>query len=470
MARKGTPTTPKTYEPYEGLLSGYTWSSSIVTYSFPDSPSDYGRGYSEANSKKFASLSIDEQSSFQTVINQVVGFTEIELRLGADDGSADIRIGKSTLQGADAWAYYPGPGKGGDVWLDRGLGDSYGGMGGMNWEAIQPGDYSYTVFMHEFGHALGLKHSFENGGVGPVPKQYDSLEYTVMSYDAYQTNPYSSSVDQRDWWADDGNNPQTFMMLDILALQKMYGADYTSAAANPGDTVYRWDSSGGMSINGGTFVDLNDRPEVDTIFMTVWDGGGVDTYDFSGLTVPVSIDLNPGGWVTIDYKNSSNPVQRADLLAGDGEHWATGNIANALLLEKDDIQPLIENAIGGNGDDRLIGNQTSNVLEGGAGNDVFVFNTSLGSWNVDVIVDYVVADDTIWLEDSIFMAFSSATEVSAGAFNFGAAALEEDDRLLYDVNTGYLFYDSDGLGGEAAVQFASLSGGLALSSSEFLII
>ena len=37
-----------------------------------------------------------------------------------------------------------------------------------------------------------------------------------------------------------------------------------------------------------------------------------------------------------------------------------------------------------------------------------------------------------------------------------AAALDANDFLLYDSGTGTLYYDADGLGGTAAVQFASL--------------
>jgi serralysin len=145
----------------------------------------------------------------------------------------------------------PALNKGGDVWFNRNDAHAvYGGKGGMNWDPDHqnPGDYTYTVYLHEFGHALGLKHSFESGGVaGAVPKELDTLEYTVMGYDAYQ-DPNDSTVDQRNWWADDGNNPQTYMQLDIAALQYMYAADY---GTNNGNTTYAWNqTTGALTING----------------------------------------------------------------------------------------------------------------------------------------------------------------------------------------------------------------------------
>jgi serralysin len=144
-------------------------------------------------------------------VNSYLSGLNLVQNTGTSDSTADIRIAKTVTTGADAWAYYPATGRGGDAWFNRNdSGATFGGKGGMNWDPahLTPGDYTYTVLMHEFGHSLGLKHSFESGGVaGAVPHAFDSLEYTVMSYDAYQTDPYSVTVDQREWWADDGNNP-----------------------------------------------------------------------------------------------------------------------------------------------------------------------------------------------------------------------------------------------------------------------
>jgi serralysin len=475
---KGPPQPPAQQYPYEGLLSGRQWGSLSLTYSFPDSAADYGKGYSET--KKFLAFSSAEQDAFSNVITQVAGYTNLDfINLTGEsttgqptDGSAAIRIAKTVTPGADAWAYYPGSGKGGDVWFNRNDGgENHGGMGGMDWQHMQPGDYTYTVFMHEFGHALGLKHSFESGGVaGAVPKQYDSLEYTVMSYDAYQANPYSSTVDSRNWWADDGDNPQTFMMLDIAALQKLYGADYS---VNSDDTVYRWDASGGMSLDGGKYTDLNTNSDV--IFMTVWDGGGNDTYDFSGYPIGVSIDLRPGHWIEIDYLNDGAPAQRADLLAGNGSYWATGNIANSLVYDFNDgpsagplneatAAGLIENAVGGSGHDILIGNKAANRLTGSGGNDQFILNSVVG---LDTIVDFAPADDIIGLDASAFTALGSALE--EGEISFGAAPPDGDDFIIYGA-TGSLGYDADGSGETPYVEIAVLMGHPTLTSADFFLV
>jgi serralysin len=97
--------------------------------------------------------------------------------------------------------------------------------------------------------------------------------------------------------------------------------------------------------------------------MTLWDGNGVDTYDFSAYTTNLSVDLRPGAWT----KTSSAQLAHLDYYGAD-THLAAGNIANALQFNGD-ARSLIENATGGAGNDSMIGNQAANVLKGGAGAD-----------------------------------------------------------------------------------------------------
>ncbi len=146
------------------------------------------------------------------------------------------------------------------------------------------------------------------------------------------------------------------MMYDIAALQRMYGADFNT---NAGNTVYSWSpSSGATKVDGQVAI----SPGANRIFATVWDGGGVDTYDLSKYTKSLSIDLAPGQHSTF------SSAQRAYLGGGPNGGYASGNIYNALQY-KGDSRSLIENAIGGAGNDTIFGNAAKNRLEGGAGAD-----------------------------------------------------------------------------------------------------
>ncbi|MCB0066468.1 MAG: hypothetical protein KDD77_04920, partial [Caldilineaceae bacterium] len=89
----------------------------------------------------------------------------------------------------------------------------------------------------------------------------------------------------------------------------------------------------------------------------------------------------------------------------------------------------------------------------------------------DTIADFNVVADTIELENAIFASLTSTGTLAAGSFHAGAgvSAVDADDFILYDSASGALFYDVDGNGAGAAVQFATLSSGLALSSADFMV-
>jgi Ca2+-binding RTX toxin-like protein len=79
-----------------------------------------------------------------------------------------------------------------------------------------------------------------------------------------------------------------------------------------------------------------------------------------------------------------------------------------------------------------------------------------------------VADDTISLENAVFTGLAVGT-LTGGAFYIGAAAHDSTDRIIYNSATGALLFDADGNGAGAAIQFATLSTGLALTASEFIV-
>ena len=108
----------------------------------------------------------------------------------------------------------------------------------------------------------------------------------------------------------------------------------------------------------------------------------------------------------------------------------------------------------------------------GAGRDIFDFTTTIGASNVDTIMDFNAADDTIRLDNAVMSGLGSRTgALSSTAFVAGASAADASDRIIYDATTGSVFYDADGTGSIAQVKIAVLSSPTgAITASDFLII
>ena len=143
---------------------------------------------------------------------------------------------------------------------------------------------------------------------------------------------------------------------------------------------------------------------------------------------------------------------------------------------------------GENGADLLVGGAGADILNGGAGNDVlfggvdndtFLINTALNAaTNVDTITDFNLNGiDKIHLENTgagLFNALATGA-LSAGALDIvgAGAAADANTRIIYDPATGALYYDADGVGGVAAVQFATLgttTHPTTVASTDFVVI
>jgi Ca2+-binding RTX toxin-like protein len=149
------------------------------------------------------------------------------------------------------------------------------------------------------------------------------------------------------------------------------------------------------------------------------------------------------------------------------------NVENLVLRGGGNLRGIgnaLDNAIIGNdGANDIYGKGGADVLTGGLGADRFFFDTAPGEGNVDVITDFVVGEDRIVLDDAVFAGVGAPGGLGAGQFRDGAAA-DPSDRILYDSATGSLFYDADGDGAGAAVLFARVEAGLALSHADFAIV
>jgi serralysin len=329
--------------PYvDGLVGETKWTIDSLTYSFPTDASFYGSYLGREPSTNFEALNATQQATVVKILGMYSAVAHIGFSLVTETASqhGDLRFGMTDGTGT-AVAYLPhSTGEGGDSWYNNSSG---------NYDNPVLGNYAFQTFLHEIGHALGLKHPHEDYGDDvAMPADRDSMEWTVMSYNSSTSAEFSGYTNETWGYA------QSLMIYDIAAMQHLYGAEFTTYS---GSTTYTWNpNTGEMLIDGAA----QGSPGGNKIFQTVWDGGGTDTYDFASYSADLNVDLRPGQWTI------TSAAQLA-ILDWQGTK-AVGNIANALQY-KGDVRSLIENAIGGSGNDVITGNQVGNQLTGGAGKD-----------------------------------------------------------------------------------------------------
>jgi Ca2+-binding RTX toxin-like protein len=188
------------------------------------------------------------------------------------------------------------------------------------------------------------------------------------------------------------------------------------------------------------------------------EGGAGDDVYFVNSSADVVIEKAHEGtdivFASADFSLVGGHVERL-VLTGAGDIDATGNGLSNILF-------------GNDGANVLDGKGGADVLKGGGGADMFLFSTRPGPGNVDRIADFSVADDIIGLSSAVFGLPVGVLRRSA--FRVGTAAHDATDRIVYDPATGAIWYDADGSGAGAAVQFATVTAGLALTNADFVII
>jgi len=374
-------------------LIGSMWSVTALTYSFPTAYGDLGDYDAEnrVEEASFGTLDGTAQTAVENVLARWSAVSGLTFTRGSGPAGGDLRIYRYTVDNPTAQVVdFPSDKpEGGDVQL----GDALAGAG---WA---PGSYAYFTLVHEFGHALGLKHPHDTvNGLPAAPDSEDSVEVSVMSYRSVRGQGLGG------YTLADGSYPAGPMLNDIAAIQYLYGPNW---ATSSGDTVYTFD------------------PGYSVILTTIWDGGGTDTYNLSNYTTGLSIDLTPGGW-------SSFGGQYA-LLDLSTDTYAAANLATAYLFEGDP-RSLIENVSGGTGNDLITGNQTDNTLDGGGGDD-----TLNGGTGTDTLVGDGGADSLIGGDGGDTLSGGAGDDVlTGGAGNdvFAFAAGGEGTDTIADFADG----------------------------------
>jgi hypothetical protein len=436
-------------------VAGQKWGGGLgqgvaLTYSFPGAnayhDANYGYYGGAGEWQGFSPLTLGEQNAAKAGMAAWAAVANITFTQVADNATSagELRFGKTSYDTASeyAHAYYPANDpSAGDVWLSSYV-DPMDPNARPNWNSIRAssipaGTDDFHTIIHELGHALGLKHSFEAPVAAPyaIPTALDNYFYSVMSYSArvHLDSGTASFL------------PTTPMYYDLLGIQALYGRNLSH---NAGNTVY-------------TFV------EGHNYFQTIDDASGIDTIVYSGKLASI-IDLNQGKFSSLS----------APIVFDNGSTRATVAIGP---------NTIIENATGGSGNDTITGNGAVNVLKGcagndkiygcggndvltgGLGNDTFYFNSAPSTTaNHDAITDFNAVQDNIYLSHAVFSKLAVGA-ISAASFWTGAAAHDANDYIVYDKAHGTLNYDSNGSLAGGSVVFATVAANTALNAADIII-
>jgi Ca2+-binding RTX toxin-like protein len=189
-------------------------------------------------------------------------------------------------------------------------------------------------------------------------------------------------------------------------------------------------------------------------------GAGNDRYVVQNSADKV-VEASGGGFDSVSASiNYTLPAEVEKLtLTGSSALAGHGNSLNNAL-------------VGNSGNNLLRGSTGNDTLTGGAGLDVFRFSSALNaSTNADTVLDFALSDDVLQLENSIFTELSSTGVLLASNFraNSSGSASGINDHVLYETDTGKLFYDADGNGAGAKVLVATLSNLPALTSADIFV-
>lgn len=261
----------------------------------------------------------------------------------------------------------------------------------------------------------GIGNDTMSGGAGTDTLSYDRA---LSGVDVHFDLPFGDTG---------GAGSDTFS-----GFENLVGSAYDDTLQGTYDEANVIDGRGGNDIIGSGIGD------------TMIGGDGIDTVDYSNQWSGVTVNLGITG---------------AQQTGGCGINTLSGIEAIAGTNYDDTLT-------GSAGDDTLGGGTGDDTLTGGGGADKFVF-ASIG--DIDTITDFAHGVDKIFFPGSI--AGMPTGPLADSAFRAGTAAQDADDRVIYDANSGRLYFDPDGNGSDYdAFQVAVISNHTVMSASDFVVI
>lgn len=304
--------------------------------------------------------------------------------------------------------------------------------------------YSFATYVHEIGHALGLGHQGAYNGSAVYGRDEtfsnDSWQLSVMSYFDQDQNTTTSASRAALLSA---------MMSDIVAIQSLYGAP-GAGSATAGNTVWggQWNNLPGYlgeffrQVASGTV-----NPDFyggGPVAFTIYDRNGTDLLDLSASTTNDRVNLNDATFSDVGGLIGNLAIARdtmiENLYTGSGRDTVVGNeLSNSIFTgngnDSVNAGAGFDTVSGGRGNDTLLGEGGNDRIWGGDGEDYLYGgdgNDVMGGINGNDLLYGGVGDDELWGGDGDDWLYGDGDNdlIGAGQGNDRAHGGEGNDTVL----------------------------------------
>lgn len=363
-------------------------------------------------------FSASQQDATRNALAYITKLTGIQFAETSDGNAAqlhfsDVNLITSNVTGLCSWhsSYgYDG------VQLKSYDADAYVYLDNVEWNyqnmSLAPGGQGYETLLHELGHALGLKHPFDDSIT--LPASQDNTSNTLMSYTEVG-GPYT-----------------TYRQDDVAALMWLYGDDGLRGKLGINSTTGARFLVGTSSADVITGTGVDDKLEGDGGNDMIDGGAGTDTAVFRGVRSNYTFSAQAGGNLQVTSKDGSDGVDT--LHSVEQLQFADQTVSSADVVTADTTAPSAPTlAVTKNANGYAAGSNpaVTGVAEANATVKVYTTdNTLVGSTTADASGVWSLTTTATFADGTGYKIFATATDAagntsaasSTATFNIDAHA------------------------------------------------